>query len=411
MAGIMSRFTPQKPLKAVWFCSFNPDYIKGKKPRFISGYSPNILAPWIDLLLDEVKVHKNVRVHLISTYYKLVKDFHYFEDNVSYHLISQKMPFFRKTYPPLWEKMTGYYILRRKIEKIINNIEPDIIHYHGSDLDATQAFRGLGIPSLLTPVTFMDELYQYFPTKENLNRLQREQWMFKKEKHFGIRANFMKHKIESLNPEANFHWHNYPIRKPNISAEQFPEKDSEIVFAARLNQNKGIEDLIQAVGLLMRDVPAIRIKVIGDSGNPDYYSKILNMVEKLGLQSHFQFMGKVDSQEELFTEIAKAKVYVLPTYFDMIPGTIIESMYIGTPVVTYPVGGIPDLNLNGETVLFAERGNVPDLASKILRLLNEKQYSIGLSRAAMKYVSENYSNEKAASDILTAYERIIESHV
>ena len=51
------------------------------------------------------------------------------------------------------------------------------------------------------------------------------------------------------------------------------------------------------------------------------------------------------------------------------PGTIIESMLLGLPVISYNTGGIPDLNRNGENVILVEQGDKDKLSAEIIKLL------------------------------------------
>ena len=67
---------------------------------------------------------------------------------------------------------------------------------------------------------------------------------------------------------------------------------------------------------------------------------------------------------DVFKEAIKAKICVLPTYYDVIPGTIIESMFMKIPVVAYAVGGIPTLNDNVETVRLVDKYDINGLAKE-----------------------------------------------
>jgi glycosyltransferase involved in cell wall biosynthesis len=397
-----------KKIKVAWFSSLDVNYLRKNSPLFIKNYTPNILAPWIDLSLNEFKKRDDVELHVIAAFYKLTRDCHFIEDGIHYHLITQKVPLFHKTYPVIFQKLTNYWILRKKVDSLLNKIKPDLIHMHGSDIDLSVCTINSKYPVLLTPSTFITHLVEFAQNNYDLHRLKREEKVLASVQNFGIRANFMREVIRKYNDKAHFYWHHYPINKPTISAKNFPVKDADIVFAARLNKNKGIEDLLYSLKKIMVDYQTnITLKIVGDEGIPSYKAHILNLIKDLELSDNVRFLGRMNSQEKLFEEIAKAKINVLPTHFEMIPGTILESMLIGTPVITYPVGGIPDLNLDEERVLFADKGNIDDLSSKILGLLSDKIKMEILTSRSLRYVTEYYDNEKAIDDMILAYKSIL----
>ena len=55
-------------------------------------------------------------------------------------------------------------------------------------------------------------------------------------------------------------------------------------------------------------------------------------------------LGFLKSQQDIYEHAIHSRIYVLPTYHDIIPGTIIESMFMKLPGIAYAVGGIPELN-------------------------------------------------------------------
>ena len=71
--------------------------------------------------------------------------------------------------------------------------------------------------------------------------------------------------------------------------------------------------------------------------------------------------------------LATASIYVLPSYAEGLPISILEAMSAGLPVVTTPVGGIPEAITDGEEGLLVPTGNAEALSDAIQRLLSDSE--------------------------------------
>jgi glycosyltransferase involved in cell wall biosynthesis len=99
----------------------------------------------------------------------------------------------------------------------------------------------------------------------------------------------------------------------------------------------------------------------------------------------------------------------MPTYNDIIPGTIIESMFRKVSVVSYKTGGIPDINKKDINIELIETGNVKELSERILYLLENEEYRKNLAKKAYKYATDRWDNKKSLNDIIEIYHQIIDN--
>jgi glycosyltransferase involved in cell wall biosynthesis len=219
----------------------------------------------------------------------------------------------------------------------------------------------------------------------------------------------MKNEIMALNPRAILHKYQYPIKKPVVHAHDYPIKEYDIVFTARLIKSKGIEDLLKAVQVVREEIPGVKVKVIGQS-DPKYLEVLKNLSVSLGIGETVEFVGFLSTQEEMFEEVAKAKLSVLPTHFDLIPGSVIEAMQIGTPVLAYNTGGLPELNREKETIRLIEVANIGLLAKEIIALLKNEEDRLKLAESATECMVKMFDNDKIYSDMIRAYYDVIEDY-
>jgi glycosyltransferase involved in cell wall biosynthesis len=229
----------------------------------------------------------------------------------------------------------------------------------------------------------------------------------KKMKHFGIEATSMEKYIRTYNPAAKMHWFHLPFAKTLVDIN--PHKEYDLVFFARITKMKGIEDAIYALAKAKQYKPDISMEVIGNA-DETYKKSLQKLVDDLGLKMNVTFKGFIPTQKEMHIEVLKARISVLPTYNDTIPGTIVESMLLGLPVISYKTGGIPDLNKDDENLILVEQGDIDGLAAEIIKLLNEPERQKKLGDKTKSFASEEFNNTNSAEMLVKAYKEVIHDY-
>jgi D-inositol-3-phosphate glycosyltransferase len=146
------------------------------------------------------------------------------------------------------------------------------------------------------------------------------------------------------------------------------EEDRVVLFVGRIEPLKGIDRLIQAVGLL-RDIPNLKLIVVGgDASSRDEIDQLKNLCRTLGIEDSVSFQELVE-QERLPCYYSAADVTVMPSYYESFGLVAIESLACGTPVVTTKVGDMENIIIDGKTG-YVVLDNTPELlAESISRLL------------------------------------------
>ncbi|HEX9930508.1 MAG TPA: glycosyltransferase family 4 protein [Pyrinomonadaceae bacterium] len=155
-----------------------------------------------------------------------------------------------------------------------------------------------------------------------------------------------------------------------------------LLFVGAVGKLKGEKDLIKALALLRDNKPNLKISFLGYGAEnlKDYCERfeVGNLVEYLGAVP-------MDERIEFFR---RSDIFVLPTYAEAMPMSVIEAMAAGLPVISTRVGGIPELIEDGvDGILFAP-GDVGALAEKISFLLNNKDTRIKIGKKAKQKARE-----------------------
>lgn len=390
-------------LKVVWFCPLNilpyADTVK-----FIDNKYPVILAPWIDNYIKKLRESTDLELHIIAEYANLEKDTDFTDGNIKIHLISQKMPILKRGWPHGVRYFSNFFLLYRKVKRLLKKINPDFIHLHGTEHDLSAVTLHLKTPKFITIQGFINEAVKRNNTPYMRRKLKIENKIFNKFSFFGVRAVFMENIIKQYNSNAKFYFHNYIIEKPKFT--QTRDHDAHVVFAARICKDKGIEDLIKALGIVKQSYAQIKFKIIG-SIDDEYKKYILESLKENGILDNTNLIGFLPDINDVHYEVSKSMINVLPTYYDIISGTIIESMFIGVPVIAYDVGAIRELNYKRQSLIVIEKGNINWLAKEIIRLLHDNDLRETLSQNAKLEMNERFCNDYEIEELKQIYTEII----
>lgn len=192
-----------------------------------------------------------------------------------------------------------------------------------------------------------------------------------------------------LNPQKVF-----VLPNPTELPVQIPQRQNvnqvTLLFCGRVGQRKGTFDLIEAFANLPAEQKNCAKLIIAGDGDIEQGRKL---VENLNLTENITFAGWVNSQQR-DKLLAKADVFILPSYNEGLPMAILEAMSWGLPVITTPVGGIPELVVPNENGLLVKPGDIQQLSAAILSLITNEELRLIMGTTArervMPYDIKNY---------------------
>jgi glycosyltransferase involved in cell wall biosynthesis len=174
-----------------------------------------------------------------------------------------------------------------------------------------------------------------------------------------------------------------------------------ILFLGEIGKRKGIYDLVCALAQIAAAHPGARL-VAGGSGELD---QVRRLARELGVEANLELPGWVsgDAKARL---LAEAAVYVLPSYNENLPVSILEAMAAGLPVVSTRVGGIPDAVRHGMDGFLIEPGAKEDLAEHVVRLLRDPALRRRLGANGRQRALEQFSPAAVLAPLEQLYSAI-----
>lgn len=189
----------------------------------------------------------------------------------------------------------------------------------------------------------------------------------------------------------------------------FSKGDFVMVYSGRINKDKGVSELIDAM-ILLKDVPDIKLMVIGGSffGNTDHEDEFINQLKKKAKVIHDKivFTGYIP-YEKIPTYLQMADIAVIPSIWnDPFPTTELEAQAMGLPIITTRRGGIPE-EVSEENAILLEPDEhfIENLASSILRLYQSPEERKHMAEASLVH-SRQFDKEKFVKDFFTSLENL-----
>lgn len=394
-----------KKLKVVWLCHFTNKEIQDiLKPRKAICE----MAPWIPLSFNILKNDSDIELNIISPH-EYISGIKVFSKNgINFYFYNAHMPLNGRHWPGFykWDYISNFRKNKHITRKLVNKISPDIIHLHGAEnaYYSSTVLQFLNkYPTILTVQGFVSKS----STKGSKNvkkRIAVETEILRKMKNAFYRTATMARDIKGFNPNINLFWNTYPQKE--IKPAEKAQKKFDLVFFARISKDKGIIDLIKALAILKQNRPNVSCCIIG-SGHIEQFKLI---AEELGVGHNIIWAGFLPTQDDVHKMAIQAKVSVLPTYHDIISGTILESMFLKLPVVAYNVGSIHEVNEKEEIISLVDKLDVEGLAQAIEYLLDHPEVRKEKSEKGAKRATEMFSHSsiEIKESLLLAYRQVIE---
>ena len=202
------------------------------------------------------------------------------------------------------------------------------------------------------------------------------------------------------------HWGRFHIVHCGVDPSRYtldPERTGlTALFVGRLDGVKGVPILIDAVTELAGKHPDLKLRLVGDG--PDRKALEAEVTFR-GLQDRVTFLG-YKSQSEVAEELARADVFVLPSFAEGVPVVLMEAMAAQVPVLTTRIAGVPELVENGVSGRLVPPGDTTAFTAALDDLLSSPAQRKAMGAAGRQRVVADYDAAKEAkrlSDLICAY--------
>ena len=178
--------------------------------------------------------------------------------------------------------------------------------------------------------------------------------------------------------------------------KEWSDRTYQLGYIGRLSKEKGILEFVDSLPLILKNKNG-KVIIVG-GGIED---KIKEVIINANLQNKVELTGWIENKEVLHY-LNEIKLLVFPSYKEGLPNIILEAMACGTPVLTTPVGGVPDIIKDGETGFIMENNTPECIIENVMRALEHPDMA-RIVKNAGDLVEQKFTYKAA----VTRYRRIL----
>lgn len=306
------------------------------------------------------------QVHFIT--YSQPSRLDFLNENLYYHEVNTR------SYP-LFEYAPYELALASKMVSVVKNEHLDLLHVHYAIPHASAAYmakqilkaEGIVIPVVTTlhgtDITLVGKDPTYEPVVTfSINQsdgvtavsehLRKETFSsFKITREIEVIPNFID--LEKFKKQ----------KKDHFKKAICPNGESLIVHTSNFREVKRVLDVVRIFNNIVKEIPA-KLLMIGDGPDRDDAE---NLCRELKIAEDVRFLGKLEAVEEV---LSVADLFLMPSAKESFGLAALEAMACEVPVISSDTGGLPELNVQGETGFLSAVGDVEDMTRKALFVLD-----------------------------------------
>jgi N-acetyl-alpha-D-glucosaminyl L-malate synthase BshA len=169
------------------------------------------------------------------------------------------------------------------------------------------------------------------------------------------------------------------------------------MHASNFRKLKRVEDVIRIFEKINKVVPS-KLMMVGDG--PDRHESE-ELSRELNICNHVRFVGKQEQMEEI---MAISDLFLLTSEYESFGLSALEAMAAHVPVVSSNAGGLPEVNVHGETGYMAPVGHIQEMADFGIGILKDDEVLAGFKQRAY-----DHACKFDIKNILPKYEALYES--
>lgn len=211
--------------------------------------------------------------------------------------------------------------------------------------------------------------------------------------------------------KIRIHYHGINLTRFNFIERELKPSPIRLLFVGGLANRKGVEDVLRAFSKLAQQRPHLELRIVGAGYLRD---SLEQMVHTWGLNNRVSFAGFVP-HEKVQDELTHAHIFCHPSWTlkngdkEGIPGTIVEAMATGLPIVTTKHAGIPEMVRDGEDGYVVTERDIDAIAGAIMNLVDNPERRILMGRNAALQARQKADAIHLTQELEAIYSEVLDS--
>ena len=338
-------------------------------------------------------------LHVVCCDPAVPQDFTESRDGATVHFLSC---------PDRLNHLTGWFVARRRVARLLDRLQPDLVHAQGLGL-ATAAAADTQLPWAVT-------LHGVIWKESGLTHASPTRWLrgrfFARQAYrqlLGVPNIFVisDYAAAMLPPGRSYRTFriNNPVGKEIFGLRNRPTSP-HILVVGGLRHRKDPLAAIQVFERVVAAVPEATMDLLGPDSNTPLDRTVADYVASRGLGDKVRLLGLVPD-EQLWAEYERAAVLLLTSKEETAPVALGEACAVGLPAVGTDAGGIPYMIHDGETGFVRPVGDIAGLAERTVAILTDAPLRDRLAGRAGEVARQEYALDRITEQTLAAYRTIL----
>jgi glycosyltransferase involved in cell wall biosynthesis len=181
-----------------------------------------------------------------------------------------------------------------------------------------------------------------------------------------------------------------------------------LLYMSTLTRTKGLLELIEALAILRRSRPEVKLNVAGEWQEPDFRDECLAAIQRQSLAEHVHFAGNVVGEAKA-AFLASGDIFCLPTRYpyEGQPLVILEAMAAGIPVLSTDRGVIASTVIDGQSGRILPQESTPEkLAEALAEMLRDPARVAAMGQAARERYEARYTLRECHHNVAQVFLKI-----
>ena len=179
-----------------------------------------------------------------------------------------------------------------------------------------------------------------------------------------------------------------------------------ILFLGRFSRVKGLDILLNAIRIIKNSNFSKQIKFVIMGVDFGFQQQMFEMIKKLDIKNMVHVI-KNPPRDDVIAAYRETEFLVLPSRWELSPLTPLEGFVFKKSTISTNVHGIPSTINNGENCILIENENFEELATQIMKLINDPDMCIKLGQAGYNMVQNECNSKSMTEKILNVYNKLI----
>lgn len=292
---------------------------------------------------------------------------------------------------PWYRKMYVFFISLCRLIGIVVSNNVQLIHIHSAMRGSFWRKSFLSIVALLLRIPVVFHLHgsemKLFVDSQNWVVKKIIAWILERQSVVVVLSESWKSYINCISPKANVEVLPNYVRMPP-PFEKLKSNFVRVSFLGIVGQRKGVYDLLPAFCEAKKVVDSLRLVVAGNGE----VSKAQKIADQIFISESVEFKGWIDGEKKL-SLLRETDIFVLPSYNEGLPISVLEAMSYGIPVVTTNVGGIPELVRADVDGYLLAPGDRVGLTRALISLAKDEELRNKMGRSGFERVRGGFSDK------------------